>query len=143
MKNMTPVVLAVILLGALVGCDPADRVSDEDIEPIDYDRLVELRADPDSGVVLVDVRREKDYAAGHIPGAIHIFLRDINRPDRRLQTAKLIVVYDSGRGSDDLARAATKVLLKSGYGSVREFRGGMLEWETQGGRVEVSPSTGG
>ena len=143
MKAIPSAVLTLLLFGALIGCDPADRVSDEDVEPIDYERLVELRSDPDSGLVLVDTRREKDFAAGHIPGAIHIFLRDINRPDRRLQTAKLIVVYDSGLASDDLARAATKVLLKSGYGSVREFRGGMQEWEAEGGEVVVSPSTDG
>lgn len=145
MKAIPRVMLALFVTSFLIACDPADRVSDDNIEPIDYKQLVTLREDPDADMVLVDVRREKDYVAGHIPGAIHIFLGDINRSDRRVLAAKLIVVYDSGQETDDLARAATKVLLKSGYGAVREFRGGMREWQAKGGtiEIEVNPSTDG
>ncbi len=141
MQTASRLALTLTAVLTLAACNPADRVSDKDIQPIDYNQLVNLLDDPGANVLLLDVRRPADYAAGHLPGSVNIFLPDLNRYDRRLATAGTIVVYASGEANDPLAPAAVKALIGQGYKSVRDFRGGMRVWRAEGGDV-VSPATG-
>lgn len=55
---------------------------------------VELKAMMEKGkVVLVDVRDRKDYAAGHLPGAISIPYDEIREETGLLDKEKIVVVY--------------------------------------------------
>nr|MCR5773737.1 rhodanese-like domain-containing protein [Lachnospiraceae bacterium] len=78
------------------------------------------------GHVIVDVRREDEYAAGHIPGAILIpneTIEDIP-PEELSDPEQIILVYcRTGRRSKE---AAGK-LAAMGYSAVYEF-GGILDW---------------
>lgn len=82
--------------------------------------------DSDSGVILVDVREDYEYAAGHIPGAILLPLGQIatqaaeTLPD---QAATIIVYCRSGRRS----QSAANTLLSLGYTNVLDM-GGINSW---------------
>lgn len=88
-------------------------------------------------VVIVDVRTQAEYDAGHIPGAILVPNEQIGQempellPDKE---AELLIYCRSGRRS---AEAAHK-LLALGYMKVYDF-GGILDWpyETQTGEDEA------
>ena len=87
----------------------------------------------DDGHVVVDVRRQDEYDAGHIPGAILIPNESIGseRPGLLPDPEQIILVYcRSGRRSKE----AAKKLADMGYVNVYEF-GGIIEWT---GRVVKS-----
>jgi rhodanese-related sulfurtransferase len=89
----------------------------------------------DDRVVLVDVRQPSGFAEEHIPGAINLPLNTLRAGEPALAEAQSIVVYASGSPEDPLAGAAAKRLLALGYSNVLEFRGGLDEWTTKGGRT--------
>lgn len=84
---------------------------------------------------LIDVREDREYAAGHIPGAVHIgrgvIERDIERavPD----PATPIVLYCGGGFRSALAADS---LQKMGYTNVISMDGGWTGWVNGGGEVE-------
>ncbi len=84
-----------------------------------------------SGVQLVDVRTEKEYSEGHIPGAMNI---DVNAPDfeekiKVLDKKENVAIYcRSGRRS----KLAANKLTAAGF-KVIELNTGFLSWD---GEVE-------
>ena len=82
----------------------------------------------DSGreYILLDVREQEEYDAGHIPGAILIPYTQIEQKAEEMlpHKDKQILVYcRSGRRS----KIATESLAKLGYTNVKEF-GGINDW---------------
>ena len=92
---------------------------------ISQDEAREMMA-RDDGHIVVDVRRQDEYDAGHIPGAILIPNEDINitRPKELTDLDQIILVYcRSGRRSKE----ASEKLAKMGYTKIYEF-GGIITW---------------
>jgi rhodanese-related sulfurtransferase len=93
----------------------------------------ELIATP--GVVLLDVRRPDEFAAGHLAGATNIdaeaadFEARIIKLDKQ---ARYAIYCHSGRRS---ALAMTK-MAALGFGSVRDLGGGIAAWEQAGFPIE-------
>ena len=80
----------------------------------------------DDGHIIVDVRRQDEYDAGHIPGAILIPNESIDttRPKELPDLDQIILVYcRSGRRSKE----ASEKLAKMGYTKIYEF-GGIITW---------------
>lgn len=88
----------------------------------------------DSSFTLIDVREESEWAAGHLPGAIHlgkgIIERDIEKhcPD----PAAPLVLYCGGGYRSALA---ADNLRKMGYTNVLSMDGGFKGWVQAGGQV--------
>lgn len=85
-----------------------------------------LMMEVDDGHVIVDVRREDEYAKGHIPGAILIPNESIGteQPAELPDLEQIILVYcRSGRRSKE----ASQKLADIGYTNVYEF-GGIVDW---------------
>ena len=80
----------------------------------------------DDGHVIVDVRRQDEYDAGHIPGAILIPNESIGnvRPLALPDPEQIILVYCR---SGNRSRQAAQKLADLGYTNVYEF-GGILTW---------------
>ena len=93
------------------------------------------RLDAEHSFQLVDVREESEWAAGHIPGAIHlgkgVIERDIEAavPDK---DAELVLYCGGGYRS---ALAADN-LQKMGYSNVISMDGGFGGWKEAGHAVE-------
>jgi rhodanese-related sulfurtransferase len=96
---------------------------------------VKARLDSGDTFTLVDVREESEYAAGHLPGAIHIgkgvIERDIETKVPDLTTP--LVLYCGGGFRSALAADA---LLKMGYTNVISMDGGWTGWKNAGLPVE-------
>jgi rhodanese-related sulfurtransferase len=80
------------------------------------------------GALLLDVREQGEWDAGHAPKAKHHPLRGLHTSmDRLPQGRTIVVVCRSGNRS---ARA-TKVLTKAGFDAVN-LTGGMTAWKSAG-----------
>jgi rhodanese-related sulfurtransferase len=89
-------------------------------------------SDTANGAVILDVREDDEWAAGHAPGAIHIPLGDL--PSRLAELAK------AGEGAGSMAvtcrgggRSSQAVawLTQQGY-DVANLEGGMKAWQAAG-----------
>lgn len=128
MQLIRSAVVLVLAFGAVGGCQQV-KVSDKDLQEVTEKQVVELS--PQEGVVLVDVRKPEQFHAGHIPGAINIYLPEITANDARLGEANQIIVYSNG-WTDPLGTAAAKRMLSLKYGGVFLFRGGLEVWKAAG-----------
>jgi len=105
--------------------DAKTRIRETDIATV-HERL-----ERDDQFHLVDVREESEFAAGHLPRALHlgkgIIERDIERsiPD----TAAPIVLYCGGGFRSALA---ADNLQKMGYTNVESMDGGFRGWREAG-----------
>jgi rhodanese-related sulfurtransferase len=81
-----------------------------------------------SGALLLDVREQGEWDAGHAPKARHHPLRRLPGSMDRLPTARTIVVVC--RSGNRSARA-TKMLTKAGLDAVN-LTGGMTAWKAAG-----------
>lgn len=82
--------------------------------------------DNEEGYIILDVREQDEYDAGHIPGAILIPYTQIEEKAEEVLTDKdqLILVYcRSGRRS----KIAAEALAELGYTNIKEF-GGIIDW---------------
>ena len=99
-------------------------------QPIHYKQISQEEAQvmmaKDDGHVIVDVRRQDEYDAGHIPGAILIPNESIEkeRPKELPNLDQIILIYcRSGRRSKE----ASEKLAQMGYKNIYEF-GGIITW---------------
>ena len=88
---------------------------------------VQVKLKAQSPLILVDVREDNEWQAGHIPGALHlgrgIIERDIETkiPDKNAE----IILYCGGGFRSALAAES---LQKMGYTNVISMDGGMRAW---------------
>lgn len=75
--------------------------------------------------VLIDVRTQREYDAGHLPHALHIPLSDLDARLGELKNGKVVVAYSSSwTGGVD----ATYVLKRAGIDDARALAGGFDAW---------------
>ena len=84
-------------------------------------------------VVILDVREQSEYDAGHIPGVTLIPLKDVpNRLSEIPKDKPVIVTCRSGNRSGQ----ATDFLRQQGYTNVHNMTGGINAWQQAGYAVE-------
>ena len=123
MKKLVFLLLAVMLLTA---CGQ-DKENDQgavyvNITPEEAKQIM----DSEEGYIILDVREQDEYDAGHIPGAILIPYTQIDEKANEVLPDKeqLILVYcRSGRRS----KIAAEALAELGYSNIKEF-GGIIDW---------------
>ena len=82
--------------------------------------------DQKKGMVLLDVRSDKEYAQGHIPGAVHVPLGEIGDKVKKLKKDK---------EPWSIAAAATRAsgrsrrLMGMGYKNLYNLKGGYSAWK--------------
>ena len=82
--------------------------------------------DQKKGMVLLDVRTDKEYAKGHIPGAVHVPLAEIGDKIKKLKKDKELVVYCQ---SGNRSIWAIKRLMGMGYKNLSNLKGGYGAWK--------------
>jgi phage shock protein E len=82
--------------------------------------------DQKKGIVLLDVRTDKEYEQGHIPGAVHIPFSQISERIKKLKKDKELVVFCQN-GSRSIW--AIKRLMGMGYKNLSNLKGGYLAWK--------------
>jgi rhodanese-related sulfurtransferase len=93
------------------------------------------------GAQLIDVRVEHEWEAGHIPGATHVPLPDLDRRAGAIDRERPVVFYCRGDNRSDMAAAA---FAAAGY-EASVLAGGVQAWveaglplEPEGGYVAES-----
>ncbi len=133
MKRTIVCLLTALLL--LTGCTKNNM----DLYPLDKDGMERLpylqinqeqarcMMEYDDGHVIVDVRRQDEYDAGHIPGAICIPNESIGMepPEELPDRSQVILIYCR---SGNRSKQAAEKLGKMGYLNVYEF-GGIIDWK--------------
>ena len=100
----------------------------------------EIRAAIDTGAVVLDVRPPRDFAAGHLPGAINL---QFNRADLAARatmalpkTLELIVHAEP----EPAARVAALILDEAGFTVTGYLEGGLKAWRAGGLPLETIPA---
>lgn len=106
----------------------------DSLEPVSRSELVE-RAKADL-VTVLDVRPEDEFALGHLPGAINIPMRQLERRLAELDPDQEIVAYCRGPYCI-LSFEAVSALRSRGY-NIRRLEDGYPEWRAAGLPIESS-----
>jgi rhodanese-related sulfurtransferase len=89
-------------------------------------QLTPQELDRRKGMMLLDVRTDKEFARGHIPGAVHVPLTDIGDRVKKHKKDKELVVYCQ---SGNRSVWAIKRLMGMGYKNLYNLKGGYHAWE--------------
>jgi phage shock protein E len=140
----TILVLAIFVILALAACTagpaaptpaPAPVATKIDITQlglnVDVATVNALQGRDD--VLILDVREQSEYDAGHIPGVTLIPLNDVpNRLSEIPKDKPVIVTCRSGNRSGQ----ATDFLRQQGYTNVHNMTGGLNAWQQAGYAVQ-------
>ena len=107
--------------------------SRDELEPVGRDEL--LRRAADGTVIVLDVRPEEEYRAGHLPGAESVPLDRLAERLKKLPRRKEIVAYC--RGPYCLMAYDAVAALRSRGFRARRLVEGFPEWRAAGLPVEV------
>ena len=144
MERLLIIVALIVLLAACARS--GDNGKGAGYNQIDQDTAMQMMA-ADDGHVVVDVRRQDEYDAGHIPGALLIPNESIvdARPEALPYLDQVILIYCR---SGNRSKQAAEKLAGMGYTNLYEF-GGINTWqgEVVTGQmltlsVESNPTTG-
>ena len=125
--------ILVILFLLFTGCNGqptqntggSEMIQEKTYKQISQDEAKEMMT-WDDGHVIVDVRRQDEYDAGHIPGAILIPNESIGttQPEQLPDLEQVILIYCR---SGNRSKQAAQKLADMGYVNVYEF-GGIITW---------------
>lgn len=123
MKKLIFLLLAVMILAA---CGQNEKTEQEAVYMNITAEEAKVLMESETGYLILDVREQDEYDAGHIPGAILIPYTqiEVEAPEKLTDKDQLILVYcRSGRRS----KIAAEALVELGYTNIREF-GGIIDW---------------
>lgn len=104
-----------------------------DVDEVSREQLLERLEGGD--VLLLDVRPEEEFAAGHLPGARSVPFADLEQVMDSLSAETEIIAYCRGAYCV-LAHDAVRLLRADGH-QARRLQDGLLEWRLSGLPVEV------
>lgn len=100
----------------------------EGVSHIDHEQLHDILNDPDSDVIVIDVREPNEYAAAHIPGVPLLPMGNIpDVIDQFDKSREYVFVCRSGARSLNVA----KFCKQAGIENVHNYLGGMLAWDQE------------
>jgi rhodanese-related sulfurtransferase len=133
-KSVGRLVALVAICVVAAGCAPADESQIEEISQ------QELRSNLPEGALILDVRTQGEFDAGHVPGAMNISHDELATRLSELDSSKnrpIVVYCRSGKR----AAMASSVLLEAGYLNLLHLEGDMNAWHASGLPTETSSAT--
>ncbi|MFY0408392.1 rhodanese-like domain-containing protein [Solicola sp. PLA-1-18] len=98
------------------------RSAYRDVDPVGAEELIA------AGALLLDVRRDHEWSAGHAPGATHLPLPHVAQRAPELVGGRTVVTVCRSGGRSSVAAG---VLAEQGH-DVVNLRGGMAAWARTG-----------
>jgi rhodanese-related sulfurtransferase/DNA-binding transcriptional ArsR family regulator len=105
----------------------------DDLEPIPAAEL--LKRSKLGLVTVLDVRPAKEFAAGHLPGAINVPVEDLSKRLRKLPKGREVIAYC--RGPYCLLSVDAVALLRTKGFKARRLEDGFPEWKASGLPIEA------
>lgn len=127
-----------IVIGFAPMSQAGDKVSPEMIKGATTVDATKAKALFDKGVIFLDVRKDKDWAAGRVPDAIHIELKKKLNADsmsKQIKKDQQVVIYCNGPKCMRSSKASAKAV-GWGFTKVYYFRDGIPAWKAAGYPVE-------
>ena len=112
----------IILLASLFGISSVLA----DVPAVSPQQAAQMQSEQNA--VIIDVRENDEWNAGHIDNAIHIPLNDIQNRLKELAKYQNQPVITQCRSGARSARAAD-ILAKSGFTNVHNMDGGLNAWQ--------------
>jgi rhodanese-related sulfurtransferase len=113
-----------VIVALLVGTEIRRTLSGvKQVGPVEATRLINH-----ANAIVIDVREDNEYRAGHIVNALHVPTSQMGTANGRLEKYKdrpMILYCRSGQNS---ARLGSR-LRRHGFGAVYNLKGGMLAWQ--------------
>ena len=139
MKTLNSAALIAVLLAVTAPLTlAADKVSPETVKGATTVDGAKAKALFDKGVVFIDVRNDKDFNAGRIPGAVHLDLsKNFTEASLGAKAKKDqdLVLYCNGISCMRSSEASEKAV-GWGYSKVSYYRLGFPDWKAAGYPVE-------
>jgi hydroxyacylglutathione hydrolase len=111
----------------------AEERSVQRIETLDVEGLAQ-RLDGSGGPLVLDVRGTDEYAAGHVPGSLHIPYEQLGERSDELPRDRPIAAICKGGKRSGLAAS---ILQREGFGDVMHVSsGGVAGWRAAGHPIE-------
>ncbi len=145
MKRIARLLCALLVLGGTLACQskmvPPQDVKGKtkrqfkltDLTADEVFKKIQTRDQPETDdedetreIIILDVRDEKEYNEGHIPGAIWIPWTKLRTRHAELDKNKLIIVYCH---SGNRSKIGSSILIHNGFDHVVELSGGILDWQ--------------
>ncbi|MDX1762875.1 MAG: rhodanese-like domain-containing protein [bacterium] len=132
LKDLLSLLLTLVFLYSMTTSCTAKQTGFPKISQEDLLQQIESGKPP----FIVDVRSPKEYARGHVPGAVNIPYRRISDhlQELRAEEKRGIVVYCAVGGRTYVAK---QVLAQAGFKQVFHLEGDMSGWEKNGFPVVV------
>ena len=118
--KLTTAMLTAALVAAAVALAEPPVVTPDDLAK---------RLEGDDPPVVLDVRSDEEWNAGHIPGAMHIPVQEITERRGEVPTDRDVVVHCQVAPR---ARQAEKALIMAGHERVFHLDGGFRAWYKAG-----------
>jgi len=122
------------LFTLLSGQALAEKVSPTSVDGATSVDATQAKALFDKGVLFVDVRSDKDWAAGRIPDAVHIELKKVFSEatlSKEMKKDEGAVIYCNGPSCLRSSKAAIKAV-GWGFSKIYYFRDGFPAWKSAG-----------
>ena len=87
------------------------------------------KVDQGEDLTLLDVRRQDEWDTGHVPGAMHVFVGQVERRLSEIPRDKPVVVMCN---VGHRAGIAASILLREGYPEVFNLLGSVTAWRHAG-----------
>lgn len=110
----------------------------DEFDAVGQDDLLELARR--GAVIVLDVRPQEEFRAGHIPGAVSVPVEELAKRIAELPAGKKVVAYCRGPYCV-LAYRAVEILRARGR-NARRLADGFPEWRAAGFPIEVSGTKG-
>lgn len=124
---MTQTFYSVILLIGLLSCQQANTIK------ISAEKLKELQKE---GVLVVDIRTEKEYNEGHIPDVsenIDYLKDDFLSKMEGFDKTKPVIIHCARGGRSG---KASSLLQQAGFIKIYDYVGGFNDWKARGEAIE-------
>lgn len=144
-RSSTLLIVALLAAVLLPACDR--KTDDRDLQWVSVNEA-QVLTEPTGfalrraqSMAYVDPRSEKDFAAGHIPGAVLVPFGELRQgAAASLAPFDVLVVYDTDF-DDVVARALSKRLIEDGRWDVYTLTGGLRAWQKSGNEVAYGMPT--
>jgi rhodanese-related sulfurtransferase len=124
-NHMLLVMALIAIITLLIGGEIQSRISGiKELAPGEAIRMINHE-----NAIMVDMREDKDYGAGHIVNALHVPANPADAPDKleKYRDKPIIVYCRRGQRSS----AFCSKLKKQGFESVYNLKGGLIAWQKE------------